>query len=79
MRTIAIHRSRLQDPPTADRNLNANATSDAHNALARELAEQSIVLLKNDGWLDAMRALLFWIRLRGWHDRHALRQVLLGS
>jgi beta-glucosidase len=33
-----------QDPT---RNLGANATSDAHNALARELAEQSITLLKN--------------------------------
>jgi len=41
----------MANPPTPDRNLGANATSDAHNNLARELAEQSTVLLKNDGGL----------------------------
>jgi len=37
------------DPPTG--NLGANATSDAHNKLARELAEKSTTLLKNSAGL----------------------------
>ena len=39
----------FDQPPTG--NLDANVTSDAHNALARQLAEDSITLLKNDGGL----------------------------
>jgi beta-glucosidase len=37
----------VDDPPTGT--LAANAASAAHNILARELAEASITLLKNDG------------------------------
>lgn len=37
------------NPPTG--NLSANVTSDAHNALARTLAEESITLLKNTNGL----------------------------
>jgi beta-glucosidase len=37
------------DPPTPSRNLLVNVTSDTHNSLARELAEQGTVLLQNDG------------------------------
>jgi len=39
------------DPPTPGRNLTAPALSDAHDALARDLAQASITLLKNDGGL----------------------------
>ena len=36
------------DPPSAARNILANASSAAHSALARELAQASLVLLKNE-------------------------------
>jgi beta-glucosidase len=38
----------FENTPNASRNLQANVTSDAHNALARQLAEQSITLLQNE-------------------------------
>lgn len=37
-----------RDPPTASRNIFTNATTASHNALARTLAEASIVLLRNE-------------------------------
>jgi beta-glucosidase len=37
----------FSNPPTPDRNIQANASSAAHNDLARRLAEKSITLLKN--------------------------------
>jgi len=41
----------VNDPPTPQRNVFVNVTSPAHNALARQLAERSIVLMKNDAAL----------------------------
>lgn len=38
----------IADQPTPAHNILTNASSDAHNALARELAEQSITLLQNN-------------------------------
>ena len=41
----------VANPPVPSRNIFSNATSAAHNALALELAESSLVLLKNEGAL----------------------------
>lgn len=46
----------MDNPPTPSRNLSANAITDAHSALAVELACESIVLLKNENGLLPLNA-----------------------